>query len=101
MKLRISNKALAVILLLSLASPALADTPATINTEANAARVQQLQNRLEEIKAMDTRVLSRPEKKSLRREVREIKKELAAISGGVYLSVGALILIALLLILLL
>ena len=40
-------------------------------------------------------------KKALRREVREIKKELAAVGGGVYLSIGAIILIALLLILLL
>ena len=50
---------------------------------------------------MDKHTLSRSEKKVLRREVREIKKELAAISGGVYLSIGAIILIALLLILLL
>ena len=64
-------------------------------------RIVQLQNRLEEIKTIDKKTLSWDNKKELRREVREIKKELAAISGGVYLSVGAIILIALLLILLL
>jgi hypothetical protein len=60
-----------------------------------------LQHRLEEIKTIDKKTLSNDDKKALRREVREIKKELAAISGGVYLSIGAIILIALLLILLL
>jgi hypothetical protein len=73
-------------------------TDAPITTEE---RVSQLQNRLEEIKAMDTKSLSRAEKKALRGEVKAIKKEMAAVSGGVYLSVGAIIIIALLLILLL
>jgi hypothetical protein len=36
----------------------------------------------------------------LRGEVKQIKKEMKALSGGVYISIGALILIALLLILL-
>ena len=101
MKRTIFYKTLVVIVLLTIASPVAADTHPTLTPEANEARVQQLQNRLEEIKGLDMRGLSRTEKKIMRREVREIKKELAAISGGVYLSVGALILIALLLILLL
>lgn len=101
MKRTIFYKTLVVIVLLTIASPVAANTHPTITPEANEARVQQLQNRLEEIKGLDMRGLSRTEKKIMRREVREIKKELAAISGGVYLSVGALILIALLLILLL
>jgi hypothetical protein len=65
--------------------------------EETAAR---LQNRLEEIKAMDKTTMTKAEKKALRGEVRAIKKEMKAISGGVYLSVGAILLIALLLILL-
>ena len=60
-----------------------------------------LKSRLEEIRAMDTKNMTKSEKKALRTEVKTIKKELAQISGGVYLSVGAIILIALLLILLL
>lgn len=67
---------------------------------ANEVRVNQLKDRLEEIKATDMSKLSREEKKVLRAEVKEIKKEIKAISGGVYLSVGAIILIALLIILL-
>jgi hypothetical protein len=58
-------------------------------------------SRLEEIKAMDKSNMSSMEKKALRKEVRSIKKSLAQTSGGVYLSVGAIIIIVLLLILLL
>lgn len=91
-----------VCLFLALASPSMADTdPKLAATETAEARAAQLQNRLEQIKGLDKRELSPLEKKALRREVREIKKELAAISGGVYLSIGAILLILLLLILLL
>ncbi|MEA5260213.1 hypothetical protein VB264_20610 [Arcicella aquatica] len=58
-------------------------------------------NRLEEIKAMDKSNMSSVEKKALRKEVRSIKKSLKEVGGGVYLSVGAIIIIVLLLILLL
>jgi len=68
-------------------------------TEAAAAGV--LVNRLHEIKAMDASSLSAPEKKELRKEVRSIKQQLSDIGGGVYISVGALILIIILLIILL
>jgi uncharacterized protein YfkK (UPF0435 family) len=58
--------------------------------------------RLEVINAMDKSNLSSSEKKTLRKEVRAIKKELKAMgSGGVYLSVGALLLVIILLIILL
>jgi hypothetical protein len=68
--------------------------------ESKEETVARLQNRLEEIKAIDKSTLSKHEKKALRGEVRAIKKEMKVISGGVYLSVGAILLIALLLILL-
>lgn len=58
-------------------------------------------SRLEEIKAMDKSNMSSKEKKTLRKEVRSVKKSLAGLNGGVYLSVGAIIIIVLLLILLL
>ena len=57
--------------------------------------------RLNEINAMDKSTLSHADKKALRKEVRNIKRELASSNGGVYLSVGAIIIIILLLILLL
>lgn len=101
--MRISHftKVLGLMLFLATASPVWANKGGDIVAESKAERAVQLNHRLEEIKGLDKSTLSKHEKKALRREVREIKKELAAISGGVYLSIGAIILIALLLILLL
>jgi hypothetical protein len=58
-------------------------------------------NRLAELKILKTTAASRIEKKAIRKEVKDIKKKSAAINGGVYISVGALILILILLIILL
>lgn len=102
MKTTYFSKTIFMFLLLFAAAPAVASSaPGTPVNETAEARALELQNRLEEIKAMDRKELSGAERKALRREVREIKKELAAVSGGVYLSIGAIILVALLLILLL
>jgi len=57
--------------------------------------------RLDEIKNMDKSSLDRSEKREIRKEVRSIKKELNDNHNGVYLSVGAIIVIVLLLIILL
>ena len=65
------------------------------------AAAQSMLQRLHEIKDMDKSSLTSTEKKELRKEVKNIKKELKANSKGVYLSVGAIIIIVLLLILLL
>lgn len=77
--------------------------PVTPNATAKTEDVkgQQLVNRLKEIRAMDKSDLTRAERKALRKEVKEIKNELATNHKGVYLSVGAIIIIILLLILLL
>lgn len=64
-------------------------------------QAQALLSRLDEIKTMNKSELSFKEKRELRKEVRAAKKQLRAISGGVYLSTGAIIIIVLLLILLL
>lgn len=58
-------------------------------------------NRLHEIRDMSKRNLSRAEKKELRKEVKQLKQEVRANRNGIYLSIGAAIIIALLLILLL
>lgn len=63
--------------------------------------LQVLIDRLEEIKEMDKSSLTRAEKKELRSELRETKEEIKRNSGGVYLSVGALLLVIILLIILL
>ena len=57
-------------------------------------------NRLNEIYAMDKSSLNFSEKKDLRKEVRTINDQLRQ-QGGIYLSVGAIIIIVLLLIILL
>jgi hypothetical protein len=68
-------------------------------TEApNAAEIQKLTERLEEIKAMDISSMSNKEKRVLRKEVRAAERRVQ--SSGVYISVGALIIIVLLLVLL-
>jgi hypothetical protein len=66
----------------------------------DAIEAQKLINRLEEIKAMDKSSMTRNQKKELKKEVKAIQKRLDS-SGGVYLSVGAVILIIVLLIILL
>jgi hypothetical protein len=63
-------------------------------------QLNRLEQRLEEIHAMDTKSMTKEEKRALRGEVKQIKKEMKALSGGLYISIGALILIVLLLILL-
>lgn len=65
------------------------------------AEVKVLFNRLEEIKAMDKSSLKSSDKKALRKEVREITAKLRTLGNGVYLSVGAILIIILLLILIL
>jgi hypothetical protein len=65
------------------------------------AKASVLTARLDEIKAMDKTTLNSSEKQQLRKEVRSIKGQLSDMGGGVYLSVGAILLIALLLIILL
>jgi methionine-rich copper-binding protein CopC len=64
------------------------------------AEARALELRLNEIKAMDMSKLKSSDKKELRKEARSIKRELKDISGGVYISAGALIVILILLIIL-
>jgi hypothetical protein len=92
-----------VAITLTIATPGFAtnSTPTTTTATTNTdPRAEELMNRLNEIKDMDKSSLSRTDKKELRKEVKGIKKEMKALKGGVYLSVGAIIIIILLLILL-
>ena len=81
-------------------------TASTIETldpvkTAEQAQAEVLITRLNDIKEMDKSSLTKGEKRELRQETRAIKKDLRAIGQGVYLSVGAIVIIVLLLILLL
>lgn len=77
--------------------------PATevVLNPADAAKVKALEVRLNEINDMDKSDLKAAEKRELRKEVRSIKKQVSEIGGGVYISVGAIIIILLLVIILL
>lgn len=76
--------------------------PTSIATENKEvpAEVKVLLNRLNEIKAMDKSSMNRLEKKALRKEVRSINAELRSTNNGIYISVGAIIIILLLIIIL-
>ena len=73
----------------------------TSNPPAKSEESEALLARLNEINTMDKSNLTSSEKRTLRKETRSIKKALAINNGGVYLSVGAIVIIILLLILLL
>jgi hypothetical protein len=77
--------------------------PATTPAEnaANEAEMARLTKRLEEIRAMDIENMPRSEKRKYAKEVKQLKKKMNAVGGGVYISAGALLVIVVLLILLL
>ena len=97
---------LMIICSLALSVPAFATitnpvTEAAVNNAAtDKEKAEVMENRLKEIKAMDRSGMSRAEKRELRKEVKEIKTSMKALSGGVYISVGAIIIILLLILLL-
>ena len=65
------------------------------------AEAKALLRRLDEINAMDKSNLSASDKNNLQKEVRSIRYQLKHISGGIYISFGAIIIIIILLIILL
>lgn len=67
---------------------------------AESEEVQAMIDRIHEIQNMDLSTLTVAERKELRKEARAIKQELKAVQG-IYLSIGAILIIILLLILLL
>ncbi|SIS61256.1 hypothetical protein [Belliella pelovolcani] len=64
-------------------------------------RLDEIESRVNEIKAMDFTELSKEERKEIRSELKELKKEAKSNGGGLYISTGALIVILILLIILL
>lgn len=78
-----------------------ATSTVVVSQSADAAQADVLLNRIKEINTMDKTELTSSEKKNLRTEVRSIRHQLSDIGGGIYLSVGAVILIVILLVILL
>ncbi|HNP34167.1 MAG TPA: hypothetical protein PKN96_12810, partial [Flavobacterium sp.] len=87
-------------MLANTANPETTSSPLAPKGTEVPAEVQVMYDRLEEIKNMDKSELTSADRKALRKEVKTIKANLkAAGHGGIYLSVGAIIIIILLLIL--
>ena len=107
MKARNFMRVTSIVILMAITLPAISSTiatepvPVTTSTPIPNPRAEELVKRLDEIKAIDKSTLTRAERKQLKKEVKSIKKEMKVLSGGVYLSVGAIIIIILLLILIL
>jgi len=74
--------------------------PTTTNTLPQTKEALVLLNRLETIQAMDIAGMKYAEKRALRKEVKAIEKQMKVLQGGgIYISVGAIIIILLLIIL--
>lgn len=91
-------------MLTSIVMPAFAGEPipgAKTEKMTNETPAQEALNRIYEIRNMDRSHMTSSEKKELRKELKQLRKEAKPRSNGVYLSIGAIVIIALLLILLL
>jgi Flp pilus assembly protein TadB len=69
-----------------------------MGTTVDTISMKKLESRLNEIKAIDKSKLTREERKELRKEVRDIDRERQELVVGMYISLGALIIIILLLV---
>ena len=84
------------------AAPTIDDPTKDYTKEEVTIRMNEMRERVKEIKELDKSDLSKQERKALKKELRDMNKEAKALGqGGVYLSVGAIIIIILLLILIL
>ena len=92
-----------VLSLCTFAAPVMAKerTPAIESSvpEEMPPEVRIMLDRLHEIKEMDKSALTRIEKKELRKEARAIKSALRTTGNGIYLSVGALLVIIIIILL--
>ena len=101
--IRIAAFAMVMAITLPAKSNTLANADSTLPNSAattNELRAQQMLYRLQEIKAIDKSTLTKEQKKELRKEVKAMRKEARRDEvRGIYLSIGAVIIIVLLLIL--
>ena len=82
----------------SYATTTVAPPSLVISKPKESAEAKALLLRLDEIKAKYKSTLSRKERKALRKEIYSIEKNLTDNHGGVYISVGAILIIILLLV---
>ncbi|SNS42159.1 hypothetical protein SAMN06295967_10971 [Belliella buryatensis] len=99
------NACFAILLFGGIATGAFAGDNSTAKTAEISAeakvRMDEIESRVNEIKAMDFTELSKEERKEIRAELKDLKKEAKNNGGGLYISTGALIIILILLIILL
>ena len=96
------NKIRVFALLLMLSFTALTASAKEYATEQQKEmRVTEIRQRVEQIRAMDMSHLDKIERRDMRHELKGMNKELREMGPGIYISVGALIIIILLLILIL
>lgn len=76
------------------------DKEKTELTAEEQARLDEIEFRVDEIKAMNFSEMSKDELRNVKKELKDLNKEAKQASGGIYLSVGAIIVILLVLILL-
>jgi len=77
------------------------EAAANMTPQQKEVRLEEINARVQEIKAMDKSQLTKEDRRELRDELKSMKKESRAMGGGIYLSVGAIIIIILVLILIL
>jgi hypothetical protein len=90
-----------VFLMISFVPVASADggkDPSALSAD-EAQRLEIINDRVSEIKAMDFSELTKAQKKEIKNELREIKKEAKDVGGGLYISAGAIIIILLIILL--
>ena len=92
---------LATILMLSFTATPLKASVASDPIKVESTEAIALRTRLAEIKAIDKSDMSFSEKKQLRKEKRSVKSQSRKLSGGVYVSAGAIIVILIILVLIL
>jgi Flp pilus assembly protein TadB len=86
-------------------SAALSSSQPSQAVEQTDSRLAEIKQRIEEIRAMDKSQLSKAERKNLRHELKDMKKDLKAREGGIHIStaaiIAAILLVALILVLVL
>lgn len=99
MKTKIIYTSLLLLITSIVSLPVQAAKPEAQTTHAEQAAV--MLQRLETIKEMNVESMSTGEKAELKNEVKAIHKNLKALDGGIYLSVGAIIVILLIILIIL
>jgi uncharacterized membrane protein affecting hemolysin expression len=91
-------KSITILFMFSIVGSTLQAAPlVSINNETQTTfQVKKLTKRLMEINDMDKSLLTKTEKQVLRKEVLSTQKQLKELDGGIYISVGAVIIILLL-----